>query len=235
MPTTLLLSPSPQGHRQRRVSSPPQAKFGRGPPHQKILTVVLAQHHPNARTKAGRPSFGWAGRGDSRVPCRYTRKRRARPRARKVQRLRDVKPLANGAGLSRRCGDRLARLDHGGANRAGAVGHARGKANPDDQRREDERHCHHLQVGKAVGGKQRKIVHDSPKPQSLVAASRRKVHAPCAYAGDHPRATTRSGAPSPAPPRRSNRRIGALLLWREQPMCVLRACGSGKRREPLAW
>jgi hypothetical protein len=39
-------SPSPQGHEQRRVSSPPQAKFGRGPSHQKILTVVLAQHHP---------------------------------------------------------------------------------------------------------------------------------------------------------------------------------------------
>src|SRR6266540_3320129 len=26
--------------------SPLQAKFGRGPSHQKILTVVLAQHHP---------------------------------------------------------------------------------------------------------------------------------------------------------------------------------------------
>jgi C4-dicarboxylate-specific signal transduction histidine kinase len=25
-------------------SAPPQAKFGRGPPHQKILTVVRAQH-----------------------------------------------------------------------------------------------------------------------------------------------------------------------------------------------
>jgi hypothetical protein len=34
--------------------------------------------------------FGWPGRGDSRVPCRCTRKRRSRPRARKVQRLRDV-------------------------------------------------------------------------------------------------------------------------------------------------
>ena len=34
--------------------------------------------------------FGWPGRGDSRVPCRCTRKRRARPRARKVQGLRDV-------------------------------------------------------------------------------------------------------------------------------------------------
>jgi len=48
MPTTIAASPSPQGHEQRRVSFPPQAKFGRGPPHQKILTVVLAQHH---RTK----------------------------------------------------------------------------------------------------------------------------------------------------------------------------------------
>ena len=47
MPTTIAaFSPSPQGHEQRRVSSPPQAKFGRGPAHQKILTVVLAQHHP---------------------------------------------------------------------------------------------------------------------------------------------------------------------------------------------
>jgi hypothetical protein len=32
------------------------------------------------------------------------------------------------------------------------VGDARGKANADHQRREDERHCHHLQVGKAAGG-----------------------------------------------------------------------------------
>jgi hypothetical protein len=37
-------SPSPQGHEQRRVSARPQAKFGRAPPHQKILTVVRAQH-----------------------------------------------------------------------------------------------------------------------------------------------------------------------------------------------
>jgi hypothetical protein len=74
------------------------------------------------------------------------------------------KLLANGAGLTRRCGDRLARLDHGGVGRTGAVGgDALGKANADDQRREDERYCHHLQVGKAVGGKQRKIVHDAPQ------------------------------------------------------------------------
>src|SRR5262249_37708435 len=44
----LLLPPLPEGHEQRRVSSPPQAKFGRGPPHQKILIVVLAQQY---RTK----------------------------------------------------------------------------------------------------------------------------------------------------------------------------------------
>src|SRR5262245_36139301 len=29
MPTTTAVSPSPQGHEQRRVSSPPQAEFGR--------------------------------------------------------------------------------------------------------------------------------------------------------------------------------------------------------------
>ena len=53
--------------------------------------------------------------------------------------------LANGAGLTSRCGDRLARLDNGGASRAGTIADARGKANADDQGREDERHCHHLQ------------------------------------------------------------------------------------------
>src|SRR4029453_78391 len=37
MPTTIALPPSPQGHEQRRVSSPPQATFGRGPssPHER--------------------------------------------------------------------------------------------------------------------------------------------------------------------------------------------------------
>ena len=65
--------------------------------------------------------------------------------------------------MTRRCGDRLAGLDHGGVSRAGAGGEARGKANADDQRREDERHCYHLQMGKAVGGKQRKILHDTPQ------------------------------------------------------------------------
>ena len=43
MPTTIAASPSLQGHEQRRVSSPPRAKFGRGLSHEKILTVVLAQ------------------------------------------------------------------------------------------------------------------------------------------------------------------------------------------------
>ena len=50
MPTTIAVSPSPKGHEQRRVFSPPQAKFGRGPAQQKILTVALAQHH---RTLSG--------------------------------------------------------------------------------------------------------------------------------------------------------------------------------------
>src|SRR5215813_9120210 len=48
----------------------------------------------------------------TRAPCRsgdrWQPKRKARPRARKVRRLRDLKPLANSAGLTRRCGNRLA-------------------------------------------------------------------------------------------------------------------------------
>src|SRR5262249_8237173 len=91
---------------------------------------------------------------------RRYRKKKSAPEARSSKAERR-KLLANGAGLTRRCGDRRARLDHGGVSRAGAVGDARGKANADDQRREDECHCHHLQVGKAAGGKQRKIVHDT--------------------------------------------------------------------------
>jgi hypothetical protein len=51
------------------------------------------------------------------------------------------KPLANGAGSP---ADAVTGLP---VSRAGAVGDARGKANADDQRRQDERHCHHLQVG----------------------------------------------------------------------------------------
>jgi hypothetical protein len=50
------------------------------------------------------------------------------------------KPLANGAGLTHRSGNRLARLDGGGGGRAGAVADVRGKANAGDQRREDERY-----------------------------------------------------------------------------------------------
>jgi hypothetical protein len=44
------------------------------------------------------------------------------------------------------------------------------------QRREDERHCHHLQVGKAAGGKQRKIIHDT-------LPSRGKRREPLAWCG----------------------------------------------------
>jgi hypothetical protein len=110
-----------------------------------------------------------AGRGAYTGPRLWLARERRLPRALQVHPQKKSAPesaqsaeverrklLANGAGLTRRCGDRLARLDHGGVSRAGAVGDARGKANADDQRREDERHCHHLQVGKAAGGKQRK-------------------------------------------------------------------------------
>jgi hypothetical protein len=40
------------GHKARQQMcplSPAQAKFGRRPPHRKILTVVLAQHHPQCK------------------------------------------------------------------------------------------------------------------------------------------------------------------------------------------
>jgi hypothetical protein len=63
----------------------------------------------------------------------------------------------------------------GGLLRQGAVD----KAKADDQRHAGERQHHHLEVRKAVGGKQREIVHDMPPPPemspSLVAARRRKV------------------------------------------------------------
>src|SRR5215472_3648925 len=72
---------------------------------------------------------------------RWQPERKTRPRARSAL-VDGRKLLANGAGLTRPCGDRLARLDHGGVRRT--VGDARGKANADDQHREDERHCHHL-------------------------------------------------------------------------------------------
>jgi len=86
------------------------------------------------------------------------KEKRARERAQSAE-VERRKLLANDTVLTRPCGDRLARLDHGGVRRT--VGDARGKANANDQRREDECHCHHLQVGKAAGGKQRKIVHDT--------------------------------------------------------------------------
>jgi hypothetical protein len=46
----------------------------------------------------------------------------------------------------------------GGLLRQGAVD----KAKADDQRHAGERQHHHLKMRKAVGGKQRKIVHDMP-------------------------------------------------------------------------
>ena len=45
------------------------------------------------------------------------------------------------------------------------------KANADDQRHAGERQHHHLQVRKVVGGKQRKIVHDTP-PETIPPISR---------------------------------------------------------------
>jgi hypothetical protein len=46
---------SPHGHQQRRVYSPPRDEFARGfPSQQKMLSVVLAQHHGQCAHK-GRP------------------------------------------------------------------------------------------------------------------------------------------------------------------------------------
>src|SRR5262249_8510829 len=53
----------------------------------------------------------------------------------------------------------------GGLLRQGAVD----KAQADDQRHAGERQHHHLQVRKAVGGKQRKIVHDTPSTETILA------------------------------------------------------------------
>src|SRR5262249_18404885 len=86
---------------------------------------------------------------------RWQPERKARPRARKVRRLRDLNRERRGGAPP---ADAVTGLL---VSRAGALGDARGKANADNQRRQDERHCHHLQVGKAVGGKQRKIIHDT--------------------------------------------------------------------------
>jgi hypothetical protein len=66
MPTTIAVSPSPQGHEQRRVSSPPQAKFGRDQAQQKILSVVLAQHHSSAKLLFPIPPISHT----TRAPCR---------------------------------------------------------------------------------------------------------------------------------------------------------------------
>ena len=78
--------------------------------------------------------------------------RKSAPESAQSAEVERREPLTNGAGLTRRCGDRLARLDDGAADRAGTVGDARGKGNADDQRRADKGHHHHLEVGKAVGG-----------------------------------------------------------------------------------
>src|SRR5262249_53375173 len=86
-------------------------------------------------------------------------------------------PLTLGGGPTRRCGDRLARLDDGAADRAGTVGDARGEGNADDQRRADKGHHYHLEVGKAVGGKQRKIVHDKLPKDVPLASGGKKIAA----------------------------------------------------------
>jgi hypothetical protein len=68
---------------------------------------------------------------------------------------------ANRAGLACRRGRRFAGLDHGGFQ---AVGDARGGTDANDQARADDCHCHYLEVGHAVSGKYREIVHTrSPK------------------------------------------------------------------------
>jgi len=43
------------------------------------------------------------------------------------------------------------------------------EAKADDQRHAGERQHHHLQVRKAVGGKQRKIVHDTLPTETILA------------------------------------------------------------------
>jgi hypothetical protein len=48
------------------------------------------------------------------------------------------------------------------------------KAKADDQRHAGERQHHHLQARKAVGGKQRKIVHDTP-PKDVPVISRMRA------------------------------------------------------------
>src|SRR5437870_13138470 len=68
---------------------------------------------------------------------RWQPERKARPRARKVRRLRDLNRQRTVRGSP---ADAVTGLP---VSRAGALGDARGKANADDQRRQDERRCHH--------------------------------------------------------------------------------------------
>src|SRR6516164_6157725 len=65
--------------------------------------------------------------------------KKARPKARRVRGLRKRKLSADGAGLARRSGHRLAGLDHGGLQPSigRAVGDARGNPKAGDQRRAD--------------------------------------------------------------------------------------------------
>ena len=100
--------------------------------------------------------------------------KKARPRARKVRGLRTRKLSADRARLAGRGGHRLAGLDHCGfqpsIGRAG-VGDAGGNAKAGDQRRANEGHRHHLQVGHAVGRKHREIVRHT-LPQNLPVIGR---------------------------------------------------------------
>src|SRR5262245_51484530 len=95
----------------------------------------------------------------------------------KTRRLRNLlrKPLAS---LRQWCGSKGAynrpsypchcSTYRGGLLRQGAVD----KAKADDQRHAGERQHHHIQVPKAVGGKQRKIVHDKlPKDVPVISRS----------------------------------------------------------------
>jgi hypothetical protein len=91
----------------------------------------------------------------------------------------------------------------GGLLRQGAVD----KAKADDQRHAGERQHHHLKVRKAVGGKQRKIVHDMPPKDVPVISrgeapegSRRDVENAGAAIGSlerHTHEIERVGAPHP--------------------------------------
>ena len=100
--------------------------------------------------------------------------KKARPRARKARGLRTRKLSADRARLAGRGGHRLAGLDHCGfqpsIGRAG-VGDAGGNAKAGDQRRANEGHRHHLQVGHAVGRKHREIVRHT-LPQNLPVIGR---------------------------------------------------------------